>query len=493
MTAPRSLLLVTVDCLRADHVGFLGYKRPTTPFLDSLADESLVFLNAIIAGAPTYYSFPAIMASRHPLALGRDIIGIAPDEPSLASTLKQAGYATAAFIAGNPYLSPRFGYHAGFDTFRDNMDGSGPEVPRAPQPSTTGWKSRVNRNLAGISHRLGPIGSIYDELYFQYCQRLASSGKESMEQLRRYPAADIIVDQARAWLVEIGDQPFFLWLHFMDPHAPYYPPQEALEQMGSKISASRARYLNSYWNRGEVKAGRLKQHLDEVISLYDAGIRWVDTQVARLIDTLRNRSEGYVLALTADHGEEFLDHGDRYHALSKVTDELVHVPLLVHAPGMGKMEPIKESFSLIHLAPTLLDSVNVAASAGFRGRSYCSERIENEAAVIECVSGCTNPFRTGDRSGPRRLAVRETRFKLVMDFAASNQPLDQLFDLQNDPHELRALPLGQESEARRRLMLRARQHVADTQQSRDFTQRLSALTRDWRRDWVESSSTRAAS
>ena len=105
-----SLILITIDCLRADHVGFLGYGRPTTPFLDALATESFVFSNAIAAGAPTYYSFPAIMASRPPLALGREVIGVAPGETTLASTLKEAGYATAAFLAGNPYLSPRFGH-----------------------------------------------------------------------------------------------------------------------------------------------------------------------------------------------------------------------------------------------------------------------------------------------------------------------------------------------------------------------------------------------
>src|SRR5438445_987528 len=122
MGTPRSLVLITVDCLRADHVGFLGYNRPTTPFLDALATESLVFSNAIVAGAPTYYSFPAIMASRYPLALGRDVVSMAPDEPTLASVLNQAGYATGAFLAGNPYLSHRLGYDSGFDTFCDFLD-----------------------------------------------------------------------------------------------------------------------------------------------------------------------------------------------------------------------------------------------------------------------------------------------------------------------------------------------------------------------------------
>ena len=118
----RSLVLVTVDCLRADHVGFLGYSRPVTPNLDALAKDSVVVSNAIVAGAPTYFSFPAILASRYPLALGRDVLGLAPGEPTLPTALRGEGYATAAFLAGNPYLSRRFGYDQGFDTFHDFLD-----------------------------------------------------------------------------------------------------------------------------------------------------------------------------------------------------------------------------------------------------------------------------------------------------------------------------------------------------------------------------------
>src|SRR5690242_15885892 len=129
MQEQKSILLVTVDCLRADHVGFMGYERPTTPFLDSLANESFVFPAAIVAGAPTYYSFPSILASRYPLALGRDVLGLAPDEPTLASVLKLAGYATASFDAANPYITSRFGYQRGFDTFRDFLND-------APEPLT---------------------------------------------------------------------------------------------------------------------------------------------------------------------------------------------------------------------------------------------------------------------------------------------------------------------------------------------------------------------
>src|SRR5436309_1053441 len=121
---PQSLVLITVDCMRAGHVGFLGYPRPTTPFLDSLAQNSIVFRNAIAAGTPTYYSFPAILASRYPLALGRDLVGLAPGECTLASVLSESGFQTAAFLAGNPYLSPHFGYDHGFHVFNDFLTGS---------------------------------------------------------------------------------------------------------------------------------------------------------------------------------------------------------------------------------------------------------------------------------------------------------------------------------------------------------------------------------
>jgi arylsulfatase A-like enzyme len=178
MTGKRkSIVLVTVDCLRADHVGFMGYQRPTTPFLDSLAGEGIVVPNAIVAGAPTYYSLPAILASRYPLALGRDLLGLSLDEPTLASCLKQAEYATAAFTAANPYISRRFGYDHGFDTFRDYLhDEPEPLASEDPNSPPAGLASRLNRKFQKVRPALGPLAAVYDELYFRYCQRVTPVG-----------------------------------------------------------------------------------------------------------------------------------------------------------------------------------------------------------------------------------------------------------------------------------------------------------------------------
>lgn len=485
----KSVVLVTVDCLRADHVGFMGYGRPTTPFLDALAAESFVVPAAIVAGAPTYYSFPAILASRHSLALGRDVLGLAPDEPGLASAFRQAGYATAHFGAANPYISSRFGYEQGFDTFRDFLDQE-PVALSDASPSLgpgNGWASRLNRKLQEIRPALGRLGSVYDEFYFQYCQRLASPAPDSLDALRRFPAADVIVDQAQAWLASIGETPFFLWLHLMDPHSPYYPTEKAIELMGDgPITPFRARYLNSCWNRSDLGPRGLARYRDDVVALYDSGVRWVDAQMARLVDGLRQSGlwDTSILAFTADHGEEFLDHGGRYHPPSRLMEELIHVPLLVRVPGAAKREVSSSPFSTLHLAPTLLEAADVPAPSAFEGHSLWQQLQQGggheEVAISECVAGCTNPFLPANRLGPRVLAVRERRFKLMIQF---DPPAESLYDLEADPDELSPLPPDAEKPVRRRLLEHARAHLSRSVGRRDPKARLQARLRELRLEW----------
>jgi hypothetical protein len=104
-------------------------------------------------------------------------------------------------------------------------------------------------------------------------------------------------------------------------------------------------------------------------------------------------------------------------------------------------------------------------------------------AVIECITGCTNPFRAADRLGARILAIREARYKLVFDFSASTE---QLFDLEADPQELCPLVPSAERPVRRRLLDRARQHLADSLRSPDVNHRLAARLRDLRLEWANS-------
>jgi len=485
---PSSLILITVDCLRADHVGFLGYERPTTPFLDSLANESLVLRNAITAGAPTYYSLPAILASRYPLALGRDVLGIAPEENTIPSVLKEYGFQTAAFSAANPYLSARFGYDQAFDCFRDFLDAETLEFPaEPPQPRL---RSRANQVLSKACHVLPGLGKAYDELYFQYCQRIGSEPCEGLDSLRRFPSADVIVDHAIAWLNEHSSGPFFLWLHLMDPHAPYYPKQEALDELQSgRVSAEQARRLNSFWIRDDIGPNRLRQKRNEVLALYDAGIHWADAQIRRLTERLveLNVWDKCALAVTADHGEEFLEHNGRFHAPLKLTEELIRVPLLLRVPQPPKLREFAMPFGLIDLAPTLLDALGYPAPASFRGRSRWKQ-ISNaeewhQPVFTECVHGCTNPFHSENRVAPRILAIRKGHHKLVIDFSTGTQ---QLFNLSSGPAEQSPVGDQEERPVRRELLELARKHLVESQKSRDFERRMESQLRDLRIEWAHS-------
>jgi len=489
--APRSLILVTIDCLRADHVGFLGYERPTTPFLDSLASRSFVFRNAIAAGVPTYYSLPGILASRFPLSMGRDVLGLAPDEPTIASELREHGFTTGAFLAANPYLSPRFGYDLGFDVFRDFLESGLVEFAseQGAQPESR-LRGRANRLFSQACHKVAPLGAAYDELYFRYCRKLDAPVDAAMDSLRRFPAADVMVDYAIPWLSESAGVPFFLWLHLMDPHSPYFPKQEALELMGGgRLKGNRARYANSYWNRQELNAERLNNKREDVIALYDAGIRWADTQIHRLTEKLveLNLWDKCALAVTADHGEEFLEHGGRFHTPMKLTQELTRVPLLLRVPEYSQGGQFESPLSLIDLAPTLLDIMGISQPAEFRGCSCWNQIQKNErwdrAAVTECIKGCTNPFYPDGRMGSRILAIMKGQNKLVVDFASGSE---QLFDLASDPQEVRPLPLDSARGVRKELLQRAKKHLAESRKALDFDRRLGARLRDLRLEWAHS-------
>lgn len=490
MNRPRNLVLITVDCLRADHVGHLGYQRPTTPFLDCLTAESTVFRDAIAAGAPTYYSLPALLASRYPLSLGRDLIGIAPEESTIASVLQEFGFATAAFSAGNPYICPQFGYDRGFDVFCD-FNRAEVTNPDASVFAEKTFRTRSNHLLSKFCHAVPGLSAAYDELYFEYGRRKLAE-PVSFDSMRGFPSADIVVDHSLAWLKQNSQRPFFLWLHVMDPHAPYFPKTEALHLMGDgEITAPQARYVNSYWARANLSQKRLMKKKNMLLKLYDAGIRWADEQIRRLTESLveLNLWDKCVMAVTADHGEEFLEHNGRFHAPEKMIQELIHVPLVLRTPG-AQPNVVSAPASLIDLAPTLLDILGLPAPVDFRGKSRRLAKRQpglERAAITEAVCGCSNPFHSEKRVKPRIMAVRKGSYKLVLNFSRGTEAL---FDLDADPGEQNPLPWPAQG-IYRELLEAARMHLVESHQSRDFDRRNAAFLRDLQLKWAHPVATAA--
>ncbi|HEX3741943.1 MAG TPA: sulfatase-like hydrolase/transferase [Terriglobales bacterium] len=488
---PRSLVLITVDCLRADRLG-RGGQSPTMPFLDGLSKESFTFKNALASGIPTYYSLPALLASRYPLALGRDVIGLAPAENTIASELQQAGFRTAAFVAGNPYVCEAHGYGNGFDVFRNFLSAGEMDVPADQYlPQGRSLRGRTNRMISRACHRVPAFGAAYDELYFQYCKKVSAKSVESLDSLRKFPSAEVVINSAMAWLEQNSDGPFFLWIHLMDPHAPYYPQKDATHEI--RGDSEEALRLNSFWAREDVSLRRLKTRSASVEALYDDGVRWADRQIGRLASSLAdlNLWDQCALTVTADHGEEFLDHGGRFHPPLALHEELIRVPLLLRVPGRLPDREIKEPFGLIDLAPTLFDMLDLPSPASFRGHSCWRKLVTDESwdwpVLTECAYACTNPFRSEKRLAARILAVRKGEHKLVINFALGT---DELYDLGSDPRESRPLPAEIAVEVRRNLLECARKHVAESRASRDLDLRLAAQTRELRAQWTQAEAIR---
>jgi arylsulfatase A-like enzyme len=308
-----------------------------------------------------------------------------------------------------------------------------------------------------------------------------------MGTLRRFPSAEVMVDRAISWLRTRERRPFFLWLHLMDPHSPYYPSEEAYRTLtGREISASRARYVNEFWNRSDLPPARLQRKKGSIIELYDAGIRSLDTQVARLVSHFKQSDvwDECAFAVTADHGEEFLDHGRRYHAPVNLREEIIRVPLMIRDPDSAKREVTTAPFSHLHLAPTLLDMLGAPAPATFQGisrwRNLQQGMSWEDFAISECVYGCNNPFRGQDRLGATLLSVRSARHKLVVRIEAGS--VEEIYDLETDPKEERPLLSGAQTEVRGQLLQSARNHIRKTLHDRPATMRLRGRLRDLGRE-----------
>lgn len=464
-SAPRHLVLLTVDCLRADHLGAYGYSPSPTPFLDDLASTSCLFERAVTAGLPTYYAFPALLASRFPLTFGRNTVGLLAGEATLASALQAAGFDTAGFVATNPYVSAREGYHQGFEHFEDFLADNQEVSEQIHEPGSETLRHRLHHGIARVAGLSRPTEQLYQEFLFQLWALRFTRRPTSADRLRRYPAADRVVDAALPWLANRShnksSNPFFLWLHLMDPHHPYHPPNQALELLGrGDLRPERSLFLNALWSREGVSTQRRARYRKDLLALYDAGIRWVDLQVERLVQQLKEFElwNDTLLVLTADHGEEFLERGGRYHYPVQMGDEVTRVPLLLRDPTTPARR-VPEAFSLLDLAPTLLHRLGLPLPPSFQGRSrWCEAGFVGslEPVLTECVYERRNPWQPGDESGARLLAAQDGRYKLVVNFATGEE---QFFDLVDDPQELTPWAHDRTHPARGTLLRAMREHV----------------------------------
>jgi arylsulfatase A-like enzyme len=379
----ESFVLIVIDTLRADHLGAYGSRRNLTPSLDALAVESVVFENSIATSAWTRSSIASMLTSQFPSPLG--VLGrkdaIPASVPTLAEVFSRHGYATFG-VTTNGNAGASVGFAQGFDGF------------------------------------------VYPELKRSY------PGDATM-----YPAEGV-TQTALEWLAKRDPQrPFFLFLHYTDPHDPYLPHEGLLPfpEPRGRYNGSRAqlRQMDHASRRGEL----LPADRARIRYLYAAEVKYCDIWIGKLIEGLNKLAvwDDLMLVVTADHGEGLWDHDYRGHGRD-LYEEMIRVPLLVRYPGWSR-DPaarITEPVSLVDLAPTFLATAGIPAPAEFRGRD-----------LWPLIAGKTRPPELSGIYAELGLdkvhleSVRVDSHKLIRDRErpADDDSAYQLFDLAADPGE----------------------------------------------------------
>jgi arylsulfatase A-like enzyme len=385
-----NVLLIVVDALRADRLECYGYSRQTAPNLNALAQNGVVFTDDMSQGAETVVAVPTLLTGRLPREHG--VVWIRRDDrvwvgpglrlPTLATILKQNGYTTAA-VSGNPLVGPSIGVEKGFDTFDQRA------------------------------------GRVYTWLH--------ASGADinacAYEWLRRYRR----------------DKPFFLYLHYIDPHNQYRPPS-AFCAFGRPGYTPRDDAINKDLNDvfdphldKRVTRTMLLEHgiserdVTRMSDLYDAEVLSADHYIGELLERLRKDGlyDSTIIIVTADHGEAFMDHGNLEHGGS-LYQELIRVPLIIKAPGVRGGQEVGDLVESVDLAPTILDAVGVAPDAAMSGQSFYEELTKGKPM--------------GDRVGLAELPAKRMRAVRVGKLKLIEGPDGvELYDLANDPGELRDL------------------------------------------------------
>lgn len=371
-----NVVLIVLDALRADHVHAYGYARQTTPSLDAFAADAMLFANAFAQGSQTITAVPSILTGTYPLVHGAGVhTALSAALPTLAERLSACGYATAA-VSANPFFGPDFGLDRGFGEF------------------VSLWK-------ATLPHARG-----VDDVV----------------------RAESVLQAAIAWLVQPRAQPFFLVVHFMQPHLPYAPPAPYWGSFGSSTAPFTGREVEliAAQQNGPDAARALRR---AAIDRYDDNLLYVDAVVGQLLAALARLDliEPSVTVITADHGEQFFEHGQFGHPVQSLYDESLHVPLLIRAPGRspGRTDALVESADL---GATVLDLTACAGPLG-HGRSLVP-LLDGRPVDRHSVMAFTR--RRDDAPDFDIDEVRSAELKLIR--AARGGPVE-LFDLRADPGE----------------------------------------------------------
>jgi arylsulfatase A-like enzyme len=390
LSTESNVILISLDTLRADHLGCYGYPKNTSPNIDLLAEEGALFSQTFAQAPGTYPShwsmMTALFPNNHYYYYHMDHF-YNPSLLTLADLLREEGYSTSAFTGGAG-VSARNGFAQGFDS------------------------------------------------YFEYIG--LGIEQESLEDLYR---------KTQNWLQAHKNRKFFLFLHTYEIHDPYIPPEEFRKKISQeKLKWNKAPLQRVFnWPRGRFKPLSEKEK-DNLVVLYDGEIRYTDERLIEpLVDYLKNEDlyDQTMIIITSDHGEEFYEHKGWGHSTSLYNEQL-SVPLIIKFPhAKYRDQKVSQIVRSVDIVPTIMDILDIKVS----GYEFDGE------SLIPLLSGKEKEdriFVSEKRFGPMfpdRIAINKANLKLVVNTPYSDihiayyhpdppQPSEvELFDMRNDPRE----------------------------------------------------------
>ncbi len=362
-----NIILLTIDALRPDFIDCYN-DCGLTPALKKFAKNSIVFENTFTQGPLTPLSFPAIFTGMYPRKVMDGFGKINKNFPTFAQILKEKGYETCG-ICSNHFLVKGTGFEKGFNIFYDAND---------------------FMKVGGLLYRW-----IYPAAF---------------------PNADTVNEKAIKMLKKIK-RPFFLWVHYMDTHGPYFT--------GIKFNPVHKFHNEFLW----IKATRrpksvTKKEKRKLKTLYKKAIQYIDQKLHELFKVFEdmNLFENSIIIITSDHGEEFAEHGEFSHS-RKLYDELLRVPLIIYSPK-SKHVRIKKIMGLIDLLPTVFKIAKIETDINFEGKDILN--FERKYVISEANPDKKKNF----------IAIRTENWKYIFD---EEKNKEELYDIRRDPLEKKNL------------------------------------------------------
>jgi arylsulfatase A-like enzyme len=411
----RAVLLISIDSVRADHLGCYGYARATSPRIDRLSREGTLFAQAVSTSSWTLPAHMSLLTGLLPEAHGaqRPASGLDSARTPLAAILGEAGFRTAAFVS-SPFLDERYGFSRGFETYRNFWGGA---------DSAQGTASDA-------------------------------PGLQDYEASHHDRTGPDVVAAAAAWARAHRRAPFFLFVHLWEPHFDYIPPPPF-----DTLFVDRARHapipMDGFFTNDAIGPGMPPEALGYVVSQYDGEIAYADHLVGALLDTLDalGLADETLVLLTSDHGDEFFEHGGKGHYRT-LYDEVIRVPLVARGPGVARRpEAVASQVSLIDVAPTVLGALGIprhpemmgedlgpllagAEGGAANGTASAATGAPGEAPPLRPAPYAVSQLVGSAAGGPGRLchlfAVRTPRWKTIEGCGDSLE----IYDLVEDPAEV---------------------------------------------------------